>query len=108
MLSGTFIQDVPFLVVRVWAAAVISESHASGPGFSLLYALLLKSCCTVFSAAVALVISQSPSPDDRDLESNGQARYRGLVRRRSGSLTADGLVQQIPDNDADADDEHFV
>jgi len=109
MLSGTFIQDVPFLVVRVWTVAVIGESRASGPGFSLLYALLIKSCCTVFGAAVALLASQSPAPDDRDVDGNGQARYRGLVRRRSGSLTADGLVQQEAGNDAaDADDEHFV
>jgi len=111
MLSGTFIQDAPFLVVRVWTVAVIGDSRAAGPGFSLLYALLLKSCCTVFGAAVAVVVAQSPAPDDRERESNGQARYRGLVQRRSGSVTADGLVQQVQaDNDADddADDEHFV
>lgn len=108
MLSGTFIQDVPFLVVRLWTVAVIGDSHAAGPGFSLLYALLLKSGCAVFTAAVALIVSQSPTPDDRDVESNGQTRYRGLVRHRSGSLTADGLVHQVPDTDADADDEHFV
>jgi len=107
MLSGTFIQDVPFLVVRVWMATVIGDSRAAGPGFSLLYALLLKSCCAVTSAVVSLVVSQSPTAGEGDLESDGQARYRGLVRRRNGSLTADGLVQQMPD-DNDADDEHFV
>jgi len=108
MLSGTFIQDVPFLAVRLWTVAVIGDSRASGPGLSLLYALLIKSCCAVLGASVALVESQSPAAtyDDRDVESHGQTRYRGLVRRRSGSLTADGLVHQEPDNDAD--DEHFV
>ena len=108
MLSGTFIQDVPFLVVRLWMTAVISDTHGAGPGFSLLYALLLKSCCAVTSAAVALVVPPSPAAGDGDAECDGQVRYRGLVRRRSGSLTADGLVQQVPDNDGDADDEHFV
>jgi len=107
MLSGTFIQDIPFLVVRLWSAAVIGDSRASGPGFSLLYALLIKSGCAVAGAAAALVVSPSPAAGDRDLDTDaGQVRYRGLVRRRSGSLTADGLVQQLPDNDAD--DEHFV
>jgi len=107
MLSGTFIQDVPFLVVRLWTAAVIGDSRASGPGFSLLYALLLKSGSAVAAAAIALVVTPSPAAGERDLEPDGQLRYRGLVRRRSGSQTADGLVQQLPDNDAD-DDEHFV
>jgi len=104
MLSGTFIQDVPFLVVRVWTVAVISESRGAGPGFSMLYVLLLKSCCTVACATVALVVIKSSA--DEDVESDGQPRYRGLARRRSGSLTADGLIQQVPDNDAE--DEHFV
>jgi len=113
MLSGTFIQDVPFLVVRLWTAAVTGDSRSSGPGFSLLYALLLKSACAVAAAAVALVVSPAPAGELRDLEPDdddgggGQVRYRGLVRRRSGSLTADGLVQQLP-HDIDADDEHFV
>jgi len=114
MLSGTFIQDVPFLMVRVWTAATISDSRAGGPGFSLLYALLIKSICAVSCAAAALVLPQtSPPPSsaaDGDPESDGtgQVRYRGLVRGRAGSLTADGLIQQLPDNDADVDDEHFV
>jgi len=108
MLSGTFIQDVPFLVVRLWTTAVISRSRGAGPGFSLLYAFLFKSCCTVASAAVALVLSQSTAVAEEDVETVGQVRYRGLVRHRSGSLTTDGLVQQPPANDADVDDEHFV
>jgi len=109
MLSGTFIQDVPFLVVRLWMTAVISDSRGAGPGFSLLYAFLLKSCCAVTSAAVALVVPQSPAAGDADHDRDEQVRYRGLVRRRSGSLTADGLVQQVPGgDDDDADDEHFV
>ena len=41
MLSGTFIQDVPFLAVRLWTAASLTGGDSSGPGFSLLYALLL-------------------------------------------------------------------
>jgi len=110
MLSGTFIQDVPFLVVRLWTVAVISDSHSAGPGFSLLYALLLKSCCTVTCAAVALLVSPSSTSGDGDLDPDQRVHYRGLVARRSASLTGDGLIQQIPpNNDAeDADDEHFV
>jgi len=109
MLSGTFIQDVPFLVVRAWAVAVIGDSGVAGPGFLLLYAFLLKSCCSVTCAAVSLVVYEAqPAAGDGDQETYGSARYRGLVRRRSGSVTADGLVQIPADNDAENDDEHFV
>jgi len=89
--------------------AVIGDSRGAGPGFSLLYAFLLKSGCAVTSAVVALVVSQSSTAGEGDLDSDeGQVRYRGLVRRRSGSLVGEGLIQQLPDNDGDADDEHFV
>ena len=74
-------------------------------------ALLLKSGCTVSGAAVALVVSAGERNVDH-LEGgggDGQVRYRGLVRRRSGSLATEGLVQQLPGaTDNDADDEHFV
>jgi len=67
----------------------------------------------VSGAAVALVVSAGERNVDH-LEGgggggDGQVRYRGLVRRRSGSLATEGLVQQLPGaTDNDADDEHFV
>ena len=77
MFSGTFVQDIPFLVVRVWTAAVISDSRGAGPGFSLLYAFLIKSCCMVTGATIALIVSQSPTGREQGLETDGQVRYRG-------------------------------
>jgi len=53
MLSGTFIQDVPFLAVRLWTAASLTGGDSSGPGFSLLYALLLHVADTRDSASSA-------------------------------------------------------